>query len=183
MIKKLLAIYQKLNKREKIIFYATFLILGLWAVDGLILRPIFQKMMTLNRQVKDEEMAIKKSLHILLRKNQIAADGKQFTVFSMDSQNPEQEMTMIQKEIESIANRSAVNLLYQKPGNVKEDSGVKKYYVTLECEGQMAEVSSFFHNVENSTRLLQIEKYSIQPKNKESSIARCSVTISRTILS
>lgn len=175
--------YQKLSAREKKILYLVFFVFGLLTVDRLIIGPVFQKMAMLERQVRDEETTIKKSLHILLRKDQISTENRQFVIFSVDSKNPEQEMTALLKEIENIANKSGVSLLYEKPGNTKEDGAVKKYFATLECEAQMAEIASFFHNIENSTNLLQIEKYSIQPKNKESSVAKCSVTISRTLLS
>ena len=47
---------------------------------------------------------------------------------------------------------------------------------------QMPEVASFFHHLESSNELLRVEKYDIQPKNKESSIARCSMTVSKTVL-
>lgn len=183
MINKIIKLYQKLSKRERLILHVVFIVAGLLAMDRLVIGPVFQKMMALDRQIRDEETSIKKSLHVLLRKQQIASESKQFVVFSVDSKNPEQEMTALLKEIENIANRSSVNLLYEKPGNTKEDGKVRKYFATLECEAQMEEIASFFHNIENSTKLLQIEKYSIQPKSKESSIAHCSATISRTILS
>ncbi|OIO37156.1 MAG: hypothetical protein AUJ72_05060 [Candidatus Omnitrophica bacterium CG1_02_46_14] len=183
MIPKLLALYQKLSKREKVILSVVCVILGLLAVDRLIVDPVFQKLGVLDRQIKDEEAAVKKSLNVLLRKQQISAESKELVIFSTDPEKPEQEMTSLLKEIENIAGRSSVSLLYVKPGNTSQEGGVRKNFATLECEAQMAEIAEFFHNIENSTRLLQIEKYTIQPKNKESSIAKCAVTISRTVLS
>ncbi len=182
-MRKLLQLYQKLTKRERTIFYAVCVVLAVLTADRLVIGPVFQKLLVLDRQTKDEEAAIKKSLHVILRKPQISAESKQFVVFSVEPENPEQEMTTLLKEVENIAGRSSVSLLYVKPGNSKEDGGTRKYYATLECEAQMAEVASFFHNIENSTKLLQIEKFSIQPKSKDSSIAKCAVTVSRTILS
>jgi len=175
--------YQKLSRREKRILAAVCLVMGLLAVDRLIVDPVFQKLVVLDRQIRDEETTIKKSLHVLLRKQQISEESKQFTIFSVEPENSEQAMTTLLKEVENIAGQSSVSLLYVKPGASKEDGRTKKYFATLECEAQMAEVAGFFHNIENSTRLLQIEKYSIQPKSKDSSVAKCAVTVSRTILS
>ena len=183
MINKIIALYQKLSKRERTILHVVFVAIGILVMDRIVIGPVFQKMSSLDRQIRDEETTIKKSLHVLLRKQQISNENRQFVIFSVDSKNPEREMTILLKEIENIANRSSVSLLYEKPGNTKEDGAIKKYFATLECEAQMSDVASFFHNIENSTKLLQVEKYSIQPKSKESSIAKCSVTVSRTILS
>jgi hypothetical protein len=46
----------------------------------------------------------------------------------------------------------------------------------------MEQVPTFFQGIESSTKLLKIEKYQIQPKTKDSSIARCAVTIYKTVL-
>ena len=182
MIKKLLSFFQKLSKREKLILYVVCAVLGVLAADQLVAGPVLRKLVSLDRDVRDEETIIKKSLEITLRKSQLSSDSKQLAIFSLDPEEVGQEMNTFLKEIENIANRSSVNLLYVKPSSSQEAGEVKKYLATLECEASMESVASFFHNLENSTKLLQIEKYSIVPKNKTSALARCSMTVSRTVL-
>jgi len=182
MIKKLLAIYQRFSKREKWIFYGTMFVLTALFADHLVIGPVAHKMFMLDRQVKDEEAAIKKSMHVLLQKTRITSEGKEFMAYSVEAKNPEEEMTALLKEIERLADRAAVSLLYVKPASGKEESGVKKYFAGLECEAEMEAIANFFHSVESSTSLLKVEKYEIQPKNRESSIARCAVSISKTVL-
>jgi len=79
--------YQKLSRREKRILAAVCLVMGLLAVDRLIVDPVFQKLVVLDRQIRDEETTIKKSLHVLLRKQQISEESKQFTIFSVEPEN------------------------------------------------------------------------------------------------
>lgn len=180
MIKKLLARYTRLSKREKQILYGTALVLGLLFTDRIIVGPVVYKMIQLDRQIQTEEAAIKKSLHILLRKDQIIEDGKKLTAYMVRSQDKEREMTHLLRELENIANRSKVNLVYVKPGSTQESQGMIRHLATLECEAQMPEVATFFHHIEGSDLLLKVEKYEIQPRSRDSSIARCVMTISKT---
>ena len=46
----------------------------------------------------------------------------------------------------------------------------------------MDKMAGFFHTIESSTKLIKIEKYQIQPKSKQSSIARGTLTIYKTVL-
>jgi len=174
--------YKKLSKREKTIFYGTMAALLFLFIDRLVIEPIHDKVSSIDRQIKDEETAIRKSLHVLIQKNRIAGDNRDFMAYSVEGKNPEEEMTSLLKEIESLADKASVSLIYVKPANVEKDRDVTKHMATLECESQMEQIAGFFHSIESSTKLLKIEKFEIQPKNRESSIARCSLTISKTVV-
>jgi Tfp pilus assembly protein PilO len=178
-----LAFYKKRTKRERaILLGASALILVLF-VDRLILGPVVRKVAALESQIRDEETAVKKSMLVLVQKEKIIKEGKEFMSFSVEASNPEEEMTTLLKEIEKIAESAGVTLSYVKPGTLKEEKGIKKYIANLECESQMEPIAAFFHSIESSNRLLKVEKFEIQPKNRESSIARCVMTVSRTVLS
>ncbi len=182
MIKKLAAFYAKLSKRERTMFFGAAGALGLFFINTFVVTPAIEKMLSIEREIRSEEIAIQKSMHILLRKEQITAEGKQFEYFSVVGKTQEEEMTSLLKDIEAIADKSSVSLLYVRPGTIKEEAGVKKYYASLECEADMQDVANFFHSIENSTKLLQVDKYEIQPKSKESTVTRATVTISKTVL-
>ena len=183
MIKKLTAFYARLSKRERLILIFTSLVLAALLVDRLVLTPARDQMKLLDTKILDEEKAIKKSLRVLLRKDQVASDVKRYAVFSIDVKKPEEQMTSLLKEIENIADKASVSLLYVKPGSEKEGGDANKYLANLECEGQMEQIITFFYRIENSVGLLGIEKYDIQPKSKDSGTVHCVMTISKMALS
>ena len=175
--------YAKLSKREKAILLGTAIILGGLFLDRLVIHQISAKLSTIDRSIREEEAAAKRSLHILVQKDRIAAETKEFAEFSVEAGDPEEEMTSLLKEIESLADRASVSLIYVKPANAGDEKGQKRFLATLECESQMEQVAAFFHSIESSPKLLKIEKFSIQPKSRESSLARCTMTVSKTVLS
>jgi Tfp pilus assembly protein PilO len=91
-------------------------------------------------------------------------------------------MVSLLKEIESFANKSSVYLVDMKPAGLKPSDSSKKYLISLNCEAQMEQLSDFMYNIENSNKLLTIEKYQISPKSKESSVVRCSMSIAKIIM-
>lgn len=184
LLKAAAQFYAKLSKRERMILLGTSLVIGALLIDRLVFGPVTHKVLFLDQEIKSQEEAIKKSLHVLLRKDRIMEDGKRLATYSVDSPLPEEkEMTALLKDMEKMAGEAQLNVLNVKPGTIQSDSGVKKYLASMELEADMAEIITFFHAVESSKKLLRVEKYDIQPKGKESSAARCVMTVSRTVLS
>jgi hypothetical protein len=183
MPNKLLQVYTKLSKTEKNVLFVTLFLVVLSFADRVIILPVVTTLSNLNTSVRDQESSIKKSMNVLLHKDGIITESQEYMAYSVEAKNPEEEMVGLLKEVESVAASAGVSLLYVKPANTQEEKNVKKYYSILECEAPMEQIATFFHGIESSTKLLKIEKYLIQPKSKDSSIARCTVTVSKTVLS
>ncbi len=180
--KKAIDFYTKRSARERRVLIGTALVIGLLLADRIVVGPVYRNLVALDKETQNEEVAIRKSLHVLFQKDRILSESKEYIGYSVEAKNPEEEMVGLLKEIEGLADRSTVSLLYVKPGNSKEDGDAKKYSANLECEAQMEQIATFFHEIESSNKLLKIERYEIQPKNKDSSIARCVMVISKTVL-
>ena len=175
--------YAKLSKSERRILFITLLFLGLVFTDRVIVMPITTTLSALNQSVREQETSIKKSMNVLLHKDSILKESKEFMSYSVEAKNAEEEMVGLLREVESVAEKAGVSLIFVKPGTIKEEKNIKKYYANLECEGPMEQVAAFFHDIESSNQLIKIEKYQIQPKSKDSNIARTTVSVYKTVLS
>ncbi len=181
-MKAITKFYEKLSKGEKRVLLVTFLFVGFAFTDRVIVMPILTTLSTLNQNVRDQETAIKKSMNVLLHKDSIIAESREYIAYSVEAKNAEEEMVGLLREVESVAEKSGVTLVFVKPGAIKEETDSKKYYTNLECEAPMELVATFFHDLESSDQLIKIEKYQIQPKSKDSSLARCTVSAYKTVL-
>ncbi len=168
-----------LSKKERIMLYAAIFILSLVLLDRLIIHPIYSKIGSLDKEIREKESAIKKNIRIVSQKDRILTESAKYSSFLSASESEEEEMTSILKEIETMANKNSVYLFDMKPGSPRKMGASKKYTVNLNCEAQMEQLTEFMYNIENSNKLLTIEKYEISPKSKESSIAKCSMSISK----
>jgi Tfp pilus assembly protein PilO len=178
-IQALYAFVSHLSKRERSIFYAVVLVVSLVLLDRLIINPIYSKIGSLDKEIREKESDVKKNIRIVSQKDQIIAESAKYSSFLNAAVSEEEEVTSILKEVETIANKNSVYMSNMKPGSSKKIGLSKKYTVNLDCEAQMEQLTEFMYNIENSNKLLTIEKYEISPKAKESSIAKCSMTISK----
>lgn len=180
-IKALPTFLSRLSKKEKIIFYLAVFFVSLALLDRLIVSPISSKMSFLNKEIREKELAIKKFLHLLALKESILAESKKYSSL-VDIESQEEETTSILKDIENFANKASVYLIDMKPAGLKETGSAKKYQINLNVEAQVEQLVDFMYSIENSNKLLSIEKYQLSPKSKESSLARCSMSISKIVM-
>lgn len=181
-IESLSAFLSRLSKREKIVFYCALCFILLMLLDRLVVFPVYSKMHTLNKEIKEKESDIKRDSHIVAQKDKILAESARFGSFFNGGESEEEEMTSVLKEIEILANKASVYLVDMKPGAIKTMGEFKKYQVNLNCEAQMEQLVNFMYDIENSNKLLTIEKYQMNPKSKESSVVVCNLSISKVVI-
>ena len=179
---KLTAIYARLSKREKVIFYGTSVVVGFLLLDQLVVGPILGTFDSLDQELSNLQTDISKTMQILSQKEQIKLEAEKYSSFVTQAKSEDEEMNSLLEYIEELANKATVNLLYVKPAGNKTEGITKKFLVTLECEGQSTQIVSFFYALESSPKLLTIEKYSIQPTGSGSSVIKAAATLSRVVV-
>src|SRR3989338_276322 len=185
MMLKLQAFYTflaRLSKREKIVFYGAAFFVSVMALDRLIISPISSKMKLLDDQIKKKEEAIKNDIRIIAQKDRIASLSNKYASMLSGGSSTEETVTPVLKEIEGLANASSVYLIDVKSTGFKDTGQMREYSIVLNCEAQMEQLVDFMYKIENSDKFLLIERYQIVPKSKESSIARCSMSITKIVV-
>ena len=181
-LEKLALLFTRLSKREKMILYVTSFAVSIMVVDRFVVRPIVNTFHSLDQEVHDLQTNIRKSIRLLAQKERMLNEAKQYASYSAELKSPEEEAVALLKHVEELANQSSINLLYAKPAASPPQEQIKKYYVNLEFEGQMEQLVNFFYQIENSKLLLRIEKYTLQPTAKGSSVVKCTATVSKAIV-
>ncbi len=172
----------RLSKKEKIIFYVASSLISLLVLDRAIISPVFSKIQSLNKEIQDKQDEVKKNLKILSQKDRILAQGNKYSAFLSDSvMSEDEQVTLVLKELESLANKSQVYLVDMKPAGVKASGSSKRIMINLNCEAQMEQLVDFMYNMEESASLISIEKYQITPKAKDSSVAKCSISVYKVV--
>lgn len=183
MIRLFYTFLGRLSKKEKAVFYIAIFLVSLTILDRLIISPVFSKIGSLNKAIHEKEAEIKKNLRILAQKDRILSENAKYGSSVVDSNNNEDEqITLVLKEIEGLANKSSVYLVDMKPASAKDSGVSKKIFVNLNCEAQMEQIVDFIYNIENSNSLLSIGKYQLAPKSTESSVIKCSMSVYKAIV-
>ncbi|MFH0827383.1 MAG: type 4a pilus biogenesis protein PilO [Candidatus Omnitrophota bacterium] len=175
--------FLRLPKKQKTMLYATGGLLLFSLFNLLIILPVYSKIRSLNEAIRKKEAAIIRDLNVLDRKDEILSESKKYATFLKEALSDEEETTLLLKEIENIASKGSLYIVEMKPSGIKEERNkLKKFVVNLTCEGQMEQVMGFMHNIENAATLLNIDKFQLSPKSKDSSIAQCTMTVSKVVM-
>jgi Tfp pilus assembly protein PilO len=181
-LEDLSAFLAHLSKREKLILSYSFIFLSLAFLDRIILGTVSGKIKSLNQEIQTRQSEIKRNLRVLAQKKRIEIQRVNYSSYLEKEKSENEEVTVFLKEIESLASKSGISLVDIKPGGVKEISQSKKYLVNLNCEAKMEQIAEFMYNVESANKLLTIEKYQINPKSKDTNLARVSMVISKLVI-
>ncbi len=180
-LEPLVKFLSRLSVREKYILYAAVSFVSLTLVDRLIVVPISQKLRTLKSQIEKTEQRVREDLHVLAQKDAIEKDKAKNAAFLIGGKSEEEQITSILKEIEILASASSVYLIDMKPAGSKAVASSTKYMVNVNCEAEMSKIVDFMYSLENSSKLLTIERFQVNPKSRDSSTAKCSITIAKII--
>lgn len=174
--------FSKMSKKEKIIFYVAIFFVVAAIFDRLILRIIFNKINSLEESIRAQELRIKKDFKIISQKDVISKQQEQYAQYSSQAKSQEEEISGALKEIEILAGKTQVNLSEIKPTELKAEKLIKRYIVSLSCEGTMEQLINFMFQLEDSKALFSIENYSLASKDKEKGILKASMVISKTVV-
>ena len=179
----LLSKIQHLSRREKLIFYGALIFISLAIADRLIVRTFFGILSGLDQEIQNKQSQIKSGLRVISQKDRIEIQNTNYKSYMGGAGTENEEFTSILKVLDGLTPaQPGFNLVDMKPAGLKETSGVKKYLVTLNCEGTMEKLIEFMYNIETASKLLAVEKYEITPKSKDTDLAKCSMTISNLVL-
>jgi hypothetical protein len=179
----LLSKIQHLSRREKLVFYGALIFVSLALADSLIVRTFYGVLGGLDKKIQDKETQIKAGLRVMGQKERIELQHTNYKSYLGGAKTENEEFTSILKALDTLAPvQPGFNLIDMKPAGIKETTAAKKYLVTLNCEGTMEKIVEFMYNIETSDKLLTVEKYEVTPKSRDTSLAKCSLTISDLVL-
>ena len=121
-IKNIQGFLLKRPKKQRIIIYCAAAVLFLAMLERLVIAPISNKMRSINEEIKNKEDTIIKDLRIVSQKDSILAEKAKYRSFLQSAKTYEEEITLILKELEGLANKSSVYLVDMKPMGVKDGS-------------------------------------------------------------
>ncbi|MEI8175579.1 MAG: GspMb/PilO family protein, partial [Candidatus Omnitrophota bacterium] len=87
------------------------------------------------------------------------------------------ELSMILKEVESMASLSGVKITSVKPKGEKNLPAYREYMVELSCEGKLDEYMKYIYELEGSKRLLKVERLILTLKGSGSDLLKAAIII------
>ena len=181
-IDQLLAKVSKLSKREKMVLFGSILAVSCALVDRVIVNSLAKKLAGQDAQIAAREAEIRKDLKIAAQGKRIVTLHDSYKPYIGTQSTENEEFTVFLKEVDTLARDSGIYVVDMKPNGTKEEGESKKYLINLNIEAEMASLVKFMYAVEDSKKLMTVEKYQISPKSKDSATAKCSMLVSKLVI-
>lgn len=171
--------FLNLSTRENRLFYLTLAVVAVWIGQAFIVKPISAKWRRLNEQIAADSLKLEKGERLIGKKDSIKSEYEKVASGVKMAGSAEEEMAGFLTEIESLANSTGVHLNEVKPLPAKKLDLYKKFYADLELEGEMTQISAFMRQVQDSPRLLAIDKLTLGSKQAGTNTLKCRIVISK----
>lgn len=171
----------KLPKKEKFGLFIAVVFVSVAALDRLVVDPITTRVQWINHQIEIAEKELERNLRNINQKEVIAEKYQKYVKYVKKVGSDEEEVAKLLGEIEELARGSTVYLVDMKPRTSKEIDFYKEYTVEVEAEGNVRSVVRFLYQLNNSTQLLRTEKLRLTLKEKDSSVIKATILITKIL--
>lgn len=177
------AFFSGLKGPTKILFFVAVISVSFALMDRLMIGPFLSQEQYLKAENKAQRENIRRSKRIISFRDRILEEYNQYSTY-LDSGEMTQEVIVaaLLKKIETIAGQQTVTITGIRPGDVEEKPIYRIYKTSLDCEGKLTNILSFINLLEQSDYLFQVQRYSMGPKSKGSDIIKCTMDISRILV-
>lgn len=172
--------FNRLSKTERMGVIAAAIVVTLVLIDRLVITPIGDKIQRIDQEIKLSEKKLSRGLRNMNNKDLIESEYKKYKNYvKRTSASDEEDVANTLDEIETLARKCAVSLASIKPQSTKEVDFYKIYSIEIEVEGGMPQIMTFLYDLNNSKHLLRTVKLRIGLRERESSVVRASLLVTR----
>ena len=175
-------IFSNISKKEKLGLAVAVLIVLFAFLDRLIVAPIGLKFKRINSEIKMNEIQLAQSLRNLSRKDDIAREYQKYIQYIKSNYSDGDEVAKLLEEIENLGRNAGISITDIKPQPPREVNIYKYYLIEVEAEGRMEALMTFFHQLSVSKQLFRVSKAYINVKEKETSIAKASILVTKVVV-
>ncbi|MBN2119639.1 MAG: hypothetical protein JW734_01110 [Candidatus Omnitrophica bacterium] len=165
--------------KTKILAVIAVGIIFIFLVERLVIRGLKEKITSLDQETQMQEANLKHNLAVSKRKDSILKEYEEFQGYLTGETQDKKIIAQFLKEVERIAHNSGVSIINLNPdSNPKEEKEYKKFKAELRAELELQRLIDFFHKIQTSSLLIEVDKFSTTAKDEEASLLNLEATIS-----
>ena len=168
----------RLTKREKQIFYVCVSLVSVLILQGIVFKPLADKLSDLNHEIQLKETKLIKGLRAEKQRDLILKVYKGYEGYLKVKGSDEEIVSELLREIERLARESAVSISDIKPQSTNKRSMYKEYTIEVRSEATLKDIITFLYRLNNSVLLLRVEKLVLTLKEENSDTLKVNMLLS-----
>lgn len=183
MLKVVKAFVSGLSDKERKLFYMTCAVLGVVLFDRIIVGPVTERLSMLKEETRAQMRLTQQNIQILEYRDRIINNALKYEPYYVSKVlSREERIGRFLRDVEDIARKAGVSLSDISPVRVPEDQQMPVYGLTLECDGEMQNMVSFFYGIDASEKPIRVSAFTMDVMNAEDHTVRCRIDIDKLIV-
>ncbi|MDD5428270.1 MAG: type 4a pilus biogenesis protein PilO [Candidatus Omnitrophica bacterium] len=178
----ILNIFAGMGKKEKLGLAVAVLIGSLAFFDRLVLMPISAGFRKINSEIKLSERQLAQSIVNVNNKEAIAKEYQKYLPYVKLDYTEGEETAKLLEAVESMGRSAGISITNVKPQPPKDSEIYRYYMIEIEAEGKMDALMNFLYLLGSSKELFRASRIQITAKDKEASIAKASILITKVVV-
>lgn len=171
-----------LSHREKSMFIIGCIAILCIVIYMVLIDPLWEYWQGLNEKIVSKEVQLVKNLKILAQKDAIDVLYSKYSDSIKMKGSEQEEIAIILREIENIARGNNTYITDIKPQKVEDKDFYKVYYVDLEAEGNISNLTKFIYELQSSNQILKVKRLQLTPKGDAGDVLKGSMVITKILI-
>ncbi|MDD4294507.1 MAG: hypothetical protein PHP69_03215 [Candidatus Omnitrophica bacterium] len=177
------AFFSGLSDKEKKILYIAMSFVFLAMLDRLIFSPIADLSRNIEDRISSQTDSIKKNFAVLRYKNKILQEEEEYSIFFISDESTHEELVAeFLSDVESLAQKSGIQLTNINPVNVQENTDSLQYDLLLECNGEMNKLVDFVYSIDASDKPIRVVACQLIPKDRREYSVKAMITVVKILV-
>lgn len=179
-----LAPFTRFTFDRRMLVYAAGSLVAIVVLALIALGPLRGQFRALDEKIGEAEKKMARNLRVLspAAKDVVVRDFRLYGETLRKKGTTAEESAALLAEVEMLAAQSKIALSSTKPSEPRIDSDCESYAVTVEFEGDMAQVVGFLYAVETSPNMLRADRFSLDAKGaRAQGTLKCALVVSRLV--
>ena len=170
--------WQRLNKRQQRWVLLLAGLVAVWGADGLLLRPLRRRLMTLHREVRETEQRLIDATVASAQVETVNQAFEQYAPYLKETGSVETELAAALTEVESAVRDLGIVLINLKQGVAGESD--RTVSVSIECETSPTQLVQLLDRLQRSVHLLKVTQLNVRASEVQT--LRASLVISKFLV-
>lgn len=175
--------FAKLSAQERLLVVVAAVMVFCALTDRVLTGPLLDKLKDIDQNISAQKEMIKRDRRIISFHDRILSEYDTYRTY-LDSEDLTQEeiVSALLKKIETLAKDHQITVKNIQPGDMEEKPLHRIYKTAIDSEGTLVNMLAFMTSLEESDSLFQIPRYTMAPKSKGADVVKCTMDISRMLI-
>jgi|CXWL01.1.fsa_nt_gi Tfp pilus assembly protein PilO len=173
---------RRLNPREKIFAIITVMLVLLFGIVELVIKPVKRIESRVDQELLDQNKILRKDINLVNDERQLSNQYEELLKPFIQQGSDEEAMSVLLAQLETLANEAKLRIVEIKPQKGKKADNYKFLSVGLSFQGTLLNIERFLYAVQSSPNDLNVDELILESNVPGQDSLTCRINLSQFLI-